>query len=136
MSWDYTLEPKGRGFFEEELAEMARYLAARPTVYRRSDGTFVVARDRAWRDGVIAAGTMDQVTFSASAIVLARDVVRLWVLGFEEQNIELAAFVAACQARWPCELRDPGEQIITPQEFLDQQREMLRAHYRTYLGGT
>jgi hypothetical protein len=124
MSWDYTLEPKGRRFSDDEIAEMACYLAARPTVYRRSDGGFVIASDRASRDTVIAHGTQDRVRYTASGVLLAHDVVTLGVVGYEDQNVELASFVAACQARWPCDLRDPDGQVLTPEGFLEQQRSL------------
>jgi hypothetical protein len=122
MSWEYTLEPSKGWFSEQEIAEMARYLAARPTVYRRSDGVFIITSDRASRDYVIKEGVQDRITYSASAIGLARNVVTLGVWGYHDQNIELASFVAACQARWPCELRDPDGQLLTPEGFFTQQR--------------
>jgi hypothetical protein len=136
MSWEYAVEHKERWFSEGEIAEMALYLAARPTVYRRSDGVFMVESDRASRNAVIAECAQDRVTYSASAIILARNVITFGVWGFEEQNIEIAAFVALCQARWPCEFRDPDAQLLTPQSFLDQHRKRREDYRRKYLGGT
>jgi hypothetical protein len=129
---DYTLEQLVGWFTGSQLAEMVQYLLSRPMVYRRGDGACVISKDRAWRDSVLAKKAQDEITPSVSVVGLAPEIVLIGVAGFEEQNIEIAAFVAMCQARWPCEFRDPDAQLLTPQSFLDQHRKRREDYRRKY----
>jgi hypothetical protein len=115
---EYVLEPVDVDFTNEALAEMRTYLDRLPT-YRRSDGSYVLPRDLAWRDSVVNSGLQDAgLSPSDNLVVLRITGVTFSSLGGFNHVQLLADFITWCQARWPCKLYGMTDGLTTVREFL------------------
>jgi hypothetical protein len=121
VAFDYHLEPTGRAFDREQLAEMRAWLETTSSMlaYPLGADLWMLFRDASDREAHVRGEQVEPVMHALRATVwLAPERLTLSAVQEPRSDAELYAFVRFCLSRWPCSLSDPAGEV-EPEVLID-----------------